>query len=177
MPGDGGIVGRGVKKDLRGQTTTETGIVLGLHGAQDRVVVVRIAHHPHERVVLGRGPQEGRPTDVDLAEGVRLRDAGAGDGLTEGIQVDRDQVDGRELVFPKFLHVRGHRPPGEDAGVHGRVQGLHSSPHELREAREFPDLRHGDVSAPEGSRRPSGGHDLPPAALKRPAELHDPPLV
>src|SRR5690606_26567936 len=105
------------------------------------------------RVVLRRGPDHGRATDVDLLDALVLARAGR-HGVGEGVEVDDDEVEGRDPELVELRAVRLLPAVGEDAGVHPRVQRVRAA----AEGRGEPgDGREGRAGDPRGGDRAGGG--------------------
>ena len=139
--GDRRIVPRGVGEGLRGER--EAGLrrersVAPPHLLDDPRVVAPVRHRGDGGVVLGRGPQHGRPSDVDVLH--RLADPAvrAIDRPFEGIQVDGEQIDRLDAVLAHGPVVDAAAP--QQAAVDERMEGLDPPGHDLREARERGDL-------------------------------------
>src|SRR5262249_47601779 len=86
------------------------------------------------RVVLRRGAQHCRAADIDVLDRVVETAVGVGDGRLERIQVDGQQVDGRDAGLLQRRGVRGIVAAGEQAAVGLRVQGLDAAVEHFREA-------------------------------------------
>ena len=103
--GDHAVVAGGVREGLLGQTEAGRqlqGAAVGLHFGEQRGVVCRIGDDGDAGVVLGRGADHGRAADVDVLDGVFQRHAGLGDGRGEGVEIDADQIDGRDAVLLRW---------------------------------------------------------------------------
>lgn len=116
-----------------------THVALGPY-IQERVIVRRIGQDAHPLVVLGRRPEEGDTSDIDLLDGLRKRAAWLRDGGGKGIEIaddDGDLGDGLvcEVTFvgrdrtrenPCGVHLR-YRPTkggsGENGYLHARLDG------------------------------------------------------
>ena len=129
------------------------------HGLEHLPVGGRVGDDRDGRVVLGRGADHGRPTDVDLLDAVLHTGAG-GDRVGEGVEVDDDEVEGGDLQLLELAHVVGQAGVGEDAGVDARVQGLDPSVEALGEAGQVLDLGHGQPQAGDGGGGPTGRDEL-----------------
>ena len=62
-----------------------------------------------------------------------------GDGFTERVEVDADEVDGFNSVLAKSFHMLRELPAGEDASMDFRVEGLDPAVKNLRESGHFGD--------------------------------------
>ena len=121
-------------------------------------------------VVLGGGADQGGTADVDVLE------AGGeigtlGHRRLEGIEVDGEQVDGRDPVLVHGRLVRGIAPDGEETAVDGRMEGLDAAVHDFRKAGVARHLGHRDTGVAEGLRRTAGRQDLDVLPGEKTAEL------
>ena len=153
-PDDGGVVGSSVGKGGAGKATTRVvrqGAVpaeLVEHGS----VVGGVHDHAHVVVVLGRGADHARSTDVD-----RL-DPGAG---AERVEVAHHQVDGRDAPPVQVGDVGGVASVGQDGAVDARVQGLHPPVEHLRSTGHRLHRRGGDAQVVQGGGGAPTRHELP----------------
>ena len=179
--GDGSVVERGGLVDLELQLATggeRGGAIVGTHLVEDAVVVLRVNHHGHARGVLGGGAQHGGTADVDVLDGVRVRDVGLGNGLLELIEVDDHEVDHADAVLGRLGHVLGVVAAGEQAAVHLGVQRLDAAVHHLGKARVLLDGHHLHAGLGQHARRAAGRDDLDAKlVLQRLHELDDTGLV
>ncbi len=138
--GDGRVVGRGVGKGFIRQPAAKLAANAGAQGLQHLGVVGRVTHRQHRLVVLGRGPQHGRPPDVDVLEAL-LKRSPSSQGLPERIQVDTQQVNPANalgLQLGLVLGALGRQQPGMNAGV----KGLDPPVQNLGKACHLGDIRH-----------------------------------
>jgi hypothetical protein len=128
-------------------------------------------------VVLRRGADHRRPADVDVLDRGLLVDVIAGDGLLEGVEVDRDQVDRLDPLGGQRVHMGGVVAPRQERRVEARVQRLHPPVEDLLLAGELGDV--GDLEPGVAERRggAAGREDLHPERRQRPGEVGDPGLV
>src|SRR5690606_31476888 len=98
--GDGAVVGSGVGVDLGGQFKPKgvRRVTLGaVHVGQNARVIGGVYGHRDaafgRAMVLCRGTQHGRASDIDVFDGVGKGAARLGDGFAKGVQVDDQQVD------------------------------------------------------------------------------------
>ncbi len=168
------VVAAGVAEGLLGEVQARRRVdPFGSVELLEQQPVVRGVHHDgHVLEVLGGSPDHAGTADVDVLDGLVER-AALGDLLLEGIQVHHDHVDRGDRVLRERRHVRGLVAPGQDAGVDPRVQGLHSSVEDLREAGGLGDARDGHARGFELGRGPSGREDLEPARDQPLREVHD----
>ena len=104
---------------------------IGTELVQDEPVLGGMNYHSDVRAVLRRGPDHRRPSDVHRLDG----------GLRfEGVKVADDKVDRRDVLSGEVVEMRLGRPVGKDAGMDGRVQGLHAPPQHLGHARDLGDF-------------------------------------
>ncbi len=176
--GDGAVVLRGVLEGLDRQAEAGGGTDLALvaaHLLDHGAVVVRIDHHRDVAVVLGRRADHGGAADVDVFDRIFEAAVGVGDGLLEGIQIDRHQVDAADAVALHDLVVGA--AAAEDAAVHLRVQGLDASIHHLREAGVVTDFHHRDVVVAQQLGGAAGGKDFHAGLGEVAGEFDDAGLV
>ncbi len=154
---------------LRGELAPERGTDLSvLDLPQHGRIVHGVGHHQHLLMILRRGPEHGRPADVDVLDGIGEYHVGFRDGALERIEVHRHQVDRGDAVLLDGAAMLHQVTASQDATVHGGVQRLHPPIQHLGKAG---DLFHGDdrnAGLLERVRRATGGHDLP-AELDQPA--------
>ncbi|TLD22845.1 hypothetical protein PspLS_07561 [Pyricularia sp. CBS 133598] len=122
--GDGGVVVGRVLKGLEGVELAARLLDLAaVELLEELGVVGRVAQDGDARVVLCGGADQGDAANVDLLNGLGDGDVDLGDGVLEGVQVADDVVDLIDALLGKILLVR-LEVAGQDAGVHGRVEGL-----------------------------------------------------
>ena len=134
---DGGIVGGRVLKCLQGQSAAQgeagdTVVLLQLR--QHVVVLVRLAHHRHVREILGRGAQHGHAADVNVGERLVQGEVAVSRHGLEGVEVDDDQIDERQVVSGGVSHLIGLVALGENAAVQAGMQGFDPAAEHLRQA-------------------------------------------
>ena len=99
---------------------------------QDGPVLAGVNDDRDVRAVLRRGPDHRRTADVHHLDG-RLR--------LERVQVADDKVDRCDVLGGEVLEMGLDRPVGQDAGMDGRVQGLHAPSQHLRHAGDLGNFR------------------------------------
>ena len=158
--GDGGVVGGGVGEGLGGELAAlgEREAAVG-DGVGDGAVLGGVGDDGDRRVVLRGGADHGGAADVDLLDaGV---EAGAGgDRVGEGVEVDDDEVDGRDLELGELGHVLVLAAVGEDAGVDAGVEGLDAALEALGEAGDVLDAGDGQAGGGDRLGGRAGGDDL-----------------
>ena len=135
---DSTVVMRADAKGVGGKTTAvvDGGLTMLLFQQLDEFAVILLRRHDEHVVeVLRAGANQRNATDVDFLDDGR-RIFGLGHGLLEGIEVDNDEVEGRDVVFLHLLLVRGKLGATQDAAKHFRMQGLHATAQDGRIARE-----------------------------------------
>ena len=142
---DGGVVPGGVGERLPGQAAAgvDRERPVGTELVEDGAVVGGVDHHRDVVVVLGRGPDHGRPAHVDQLD----RRVGR-----ERVEVADDQVDEADAQPVERVEVLGLGAVGQDAAVDHRVEGLDPAPEHLGRAGELGHL--GVVDAGRGSAPP-----------------------
>ena len=151
------------------------GAVVGVELAQNLRVVGRIDDHGHRVMVLGRGAHHGRPTDVDVFDGIRVGAVGLGHGLRERVEIHDQQVDGRDVVLCHDGVVDA--ATAQEAAVHARVQGLDPPVHDLGKAGIGADVDYRETRVPQGARGAAGAEQLDLACGQRTGEINQPRLV
>ena len=134
---------------------------LALEGGKHLIVVLRRGDDRNGPEVLRRRPQHRWPSDVDLLDGLLLRDV-ASDGLLERIEVDADKVYRADVLIHELSHVVGVFEVGEDAAVDFRVQRLDPPAEYLRRPRHLRDRDDSQSGLRESLRRAAGRDDLKP---------------
>ena len=79
-----------------------------------------------------------------------------GDGRLEGVEIDDQQVDGRDAVRLGGAGVLGVAADGEQAAVHLGMQRLEAAVHHLGEAGVLGDVGDGDAGVLQGLGRAAG---------------------
>jgi hypothetical protein len=140
----------------------------------DRRVMGRVGHGRDTGGVACRGAEERHPADVDhLDDFVEPNEPGADFG-GERLDVHDDDVDRADALCLEFGQLLWHVTPGEDAGVHGRMERLDLSPDEwwhLGQVRDAADL---DPLTGKVFARAVRGHDVDVEAPQFPREFRDP---
>ena len=142
------------------------------HGA----VVRRVGDDGDARMVLRGRPHHGRAADVDLLDAL-LEARARGDGLPERVEVDDDQVEGRDPEVRELADVGRLTPVGEDPGVDGRMQGLDSAVQAFGEAGQSGDLGDRDPGLGDGRGRRAGRYDAASGFVECSRQLFDARLV
>ena len=143
--GDGGVVGGGVGEGLERQLTPQLdGVGALLNGVGDAVVVGRPNDDGHIAEVLRGSAEHGRPTDVDLLDGLRLCHPSLRDGLGEGVEIHNDDIDRDDAVVCELHSMFRKVAPEEDATVDSRVERLDAAVEDLRKTRNLRDVGNGD---------------------------------
>ena len=136
----------GMGERFLGQAETrreaERAVVCRHLGEQSRVVR-GVGNDRNASVILGCRAQHRRAADIDILDCVGERDVGLGDRFAEGVEIDADEVDGRDVVLRYRRQMFGQIAPGEDAAVHFRVQRLDATVEHFREAGVVADFRYG----------------------------------
>ena len=117
-------------------------------------------------MVLRGRPQHGGAADVDLLDRLLPRDAGAGDGVLERVEVDADEVERRDAVPLEVGDVLGDIAAGEDASVNGRMQRHDPVAEHLGEPRQRLDARDVEPGVREETRRAAARQELDPEPVE-----------
>ena len=129
---------------------------------EQRRIVGWIDDHADIAPVFRRRSHHGRTADVDVLDRVLERAAGLRHGFAERIEIDHDEIDGRNRMLFQRRAMSAVVTPREDAAVHFRMQRLHPAVEHFREARVVADL---------DDRQPRLGERLCRAARR---QEHDP---
>jgi len=177
--GDGGIVGGGARKRPLRQRAAEGQArlpVVPVHLLQKGGVVAGIGQHGDMGVVLGGGADHRRPADIDVLH--RLGLAGtARHRRLERVEVDDQEVDGRDAVRLHRRHMRGIVAQGQQPAMHAGVQGLHAAVHHLGEAGHVGHVAHLQPLGAQLGRAAAGRDQLHPAGRKGVGQFAHPGLV
>ena len=129
-----------------------------LNGGDDFGVVGRADDDADGFVVFRRRAQERRAADVDVFHRFFQGNARLVDGFAEGVEVDDDEVNRRDVVF---VH---HRVVGaaaaEDAAVDFRMQGFDAPGHDFGEGGVLADVFDGNAGVAQRLCRAAGGEDF-----------------
>ena len=139
--GDISVVSGSVAENLGSQTTArfQCSVAVSLEFFQHGGIVGIVDHYRHESMVLGRTAQHGRSADVDVFNGILKRSSLFLNSLLERIEVHHHHVDGRNVVGLHLLHVLWIGAHGKQTTVYLRVQSLHATVHNFREAGHIAD--------------------------------------
>src|SRR5690606_29552080 len=115
---DGAVIGGRAGIGLGGELLAQfIGNATGLDGLEDLRIVGRVDNDGHICVVLGGGADHGGAANVDIFDDIVIGRAG-GDGLFERVEVDRDQINGTDLVLIHGRLVGGVVADREQAAMH-----------------------------------------------------------
>src|SRR5258708_27474992 len=137
----------------------------------------RIAEWQHVAMVLSRGREHGRTTDVDLLDGLGDRDALAGDGRFERIEIDDDEVDagnGQSLDVGEVVAILAVM---EDGAEHFRRERLHAPAEDLGSAGPGGNGRDRDARIGQVPGGPAGRENLDVTRRQGTREINDAGLV
>ena len=174
------IVGRGAAEGLTREAIARVVSEAAARRAQlvdHGSILRRVRDDRDARVVLGRGPDHGRPADVDLLDRLRQGHIRPRHRRLKGIERHHDQVDGRDPVLLERVQVRGHVATRQDPPVDLGMQGLHAPVHHLGKSGDVRDVANGDARFPQEPRRPARREDLDAERGQRAAQIDEPGLV
>jgi hypothetical protein len=136
-----------VDERLRGQLTPGADAQLAAlrQLVQQEAVALGIHHHGDVGVVLGRGPDHGRPADVDRLDQLLVGNVAARRQAHEGVQVDDQEVDRLDAVLGQRRRVVRHVATRQEGPVHVGVQRLDPPAEHLGDARDVLHLAHGQA--------------------------------
>ena len=143
--GDGGVVGRGMRKGLRSQPLSlREGETAGTQRLDDPRVGLRAGYDRDARVVLGGRAHHRRATDVDLLDAL-LGARSGGNRVAERVEVRHDEVEGLDVQLLELSDVVGVVRVGEDPRMHLGVQRLDPTVQALGETGQLLDRRDRDA--------------------------------
>ena len=174
--GDRGIVGGGALIDLQRQAEvgcTGDVTVIGVHFIDDLSIISRVDDDRDRLVVLGGAAQHGRAANVDILDGVVEGAVGVGHGCLEGIEIDHDHVDRRDVMLCHFGDVGRVIAQTEQAAVNFRVQGLDATIEHFRVAGVFGDILYLKPGLPQHARGASRGEDFNPESAQSLGKRND----
>ena len=127
---------------------------------QHRVVVGGVYDHGHVLPVLGGGAYHSGAAYVYVLYRFLKLYAGLGNGLTEGVEVYHDHVDGLYAQLLYLAHVLGVGAHGQQARMYRRVQRLYAPVQALREAGDVAHRGHGHAGRAQRLHRAARGQYL-----------------
>ncbi len=157
------VVGRSVRKGLSRERETRLNrqhLAVRSELGQERAVVRRFDHDAHMSPVLRRGAQQRRTADVDVLDRFLERAVAFRDSLPKRVEVDDDEIDQRNAVPGERRGMRQHVAAGENAGVHFRMQRLHTSVEHFGKSGVLADFRDGKSGIRQCLRRAPGRQEL-----------------
>ena len=174
------IIAGGSQKHLAGQSlpSRQRGVpFMFCHFLQDHRIVGGIANHRHPLVVLGRRPQHGWTTDIDVFDRLLQRHILFGHRLLKGIQIDRDKINDRDLMFGRVSLVLIMVPTLKQSTVDFRVQRLDPPVKQLGKARVITHIPYFDPVVRQMFGRATGGENLHPPRFQSPSKVEKAGLV
>ena len=177
--GDGGVVAAGVGEGAAGQVEAElqrraTGSI-ELRG--HLVVVLRRHDNQDVAKILGGGPHQAGPADVDLLDHLIEANAWLGRRLDKRIEIDDDQIDHPNAMLLGQREVFRMMPAGENAAVNLRVQRLDAPVHHLGKASDVADVHDRQAGAGQRFGSASSRHQFEASGGQRLGERHEARLV
>ncbi len=118
----------------------------------DGGIVRRIGHHGDAFKIFRRRADHRRSADVNifdqlLRSKVRLRGSGF-----EGIEIDHNEIDGRDFVFGCLLAITRIPAPEQNSAMHFRVQSFDSPAEHFGPSSQFGNIAHGNPSLTQQAR-------------------------
>ncbi len=177
--GDRRVVGAGMGIGLGGQPAAQIqrgGAAVFRHLRHHRGVVLGPGDDGDEFVVLGGAADQGRPADIDVLDaGIEI--GAARHRFLEGIEIDDQEVDRRDVVHRHGQLVLLVVAPRQQPAMDRRVQRLDATVHDLGEAGMVGDFGHRYVGLAQHLRRAAGRQDGDAAVVQELRELDQPRLV
>ena len=144
------------------------------HLGDDAWVLPAVSHHRHALEVLCSTSQHRWPANINILDGLMLRNAGLVNRRFEWIQIDADKIDRHDAVRGQGRHVFWIVAHAEQSAVHFGVQGLDAPVHHLWKSSDAFDGQYGNARL--GKRRGSAasGNDFNAHRSQFTREFHEP---
>ena len=148
---------------------------MGFQLGQHVGVMFRRGQHRHRGVVFRRRADHRRAADIDILDAILERSTPRHRRL-ERVEIDRHQIDRRDVVVLHLLQMLRQIAPAEHAAMDLRHQGFHAPVENFREAGMVRDFLHRHAGIAQRLGRAAGGEDFhalaPPERVRtRPARL------
>src|SRR5574337_1519356 len=122
-------------------------------------------------------PDEAWSADIDLLDGLFEGGVRSGNSGLEGVQIDDDEIDGRNAEFVQLPLVLLVASPRQDTGMNPRVECLDSPVQHFREACDVGHIDHRDIGFPQGASRSAGGDNLNGEARQSRCQFNQPGFI
>ena len=110
-------------------------------------------------MVFRRRADHRRAADVDILDAIIIGTARR-DCRLERVEIDHQQVDGRDAVLIHCRHMVGVAAQRQQPAMHHRVQRLHAPVHHLREPGQLRHVPHVQPRLADRPRRAAGGDEF-----------------
>jgi len=173
--GDEAVVAGSGGEDFAGEIEAgfEGGVAVGFDFVGDAVVVFGFGDDGDAFEIFGGGAEHGGAADVDIFDELFGGEIGFGGGGFEGIEIDDDEIDGRDAVFGGGLLIFGEVAAEEKAAVNFGVQSFYAAAEHFWPAGEFGDVFDGDVLFAEKFGGAAGGKEFDVAGGETAGEIDD----
>lgn len=111
----------------------------------DTVVLIRRGHHRDGIHIFCAAADHARTADINLLDGLALRDALGCDRSLKRIEIDADQIDRLNAVIGHGLNMLRPVASGQKAAMHLGVKGLDPAVHHLGKTGHRFNGRHRDT--------------------------------
>ena len=101
-------------------------------GSDHAVVLIRTCENSDVGVIFRCRTHHGRPTNIDVLNGVLPGHIRSGDSFTEGIKIDDHKINQRDLLLIEVCLVGCVSTIGEKSTMDARMQGLNPSTQKYR---------------------------------------------
>ncbi len=177
--GNGTVVLSGMGERLGGQLSSQLKRSTAAGGdlLKDFRVLLRVGGDCGKRMVLRRCADHGRPSDVDLLNGLVDGDALSGNGGFKRVQVDHYQFEGHDPVLGQRFQILGVVVPAKNPPVDSRVQRFQTAVHHFGKSGIVGDVADGDAFSFQVFSRAAGAVDLYASGGQSTGEPRQPQLV
>ena len=127
---------------------------------QNAVIVGGVNHDGDGGEVFGGASHHRRPADVDVLNRLFVGHIGPRDGLLERIQIDADQINGRDVFARNGAQMFGLIAARQKPAVNGGVQSFDAAIHHFGKAGHLGDIGHGQPGLAQGTGGAAGRENL-----------------
>jgi hypothetical protein len=126
-------------------------------------------------MIFCRGAHHRRTADIDIVDRLLIGAVGPADRGGKGIQIDRQQVDGFDVVLAHHRLIES--APAQQAAVNLRMKCFHAAAHDFREAGVLGDFFDRNAVARQQFGGAAGRQQLDAALFQFAREFNDAGLI